>query len=147
MIKLRETKINELDIIYKIGIQEHSKPFLSTKTTTDYKQEFLDNKTTYLCIVNESDTILGYIILLKKENKNSIQLKRILISKKSLGIGQEALTALEKYCIDTMNIKHIWLDVYEDNYKAIHIYEKFNYLLFKVNIQDNRKILYYDKSL
>ncbi len=147
MIEIRKAKIEELDKLYEIGTQEHSKPYLGTKTMDDYKREFVDKSTTYLSIVNISNNILGYMILFQDQRKNSIQLKRILISKESFGIGQKALTKLEQFCIDTMSIKRIYLDVYDDNYKAIHIYEKLDYQLINTQIHDNRKILFYEKLL
>jgi len=147
LIALRKTKIEDLDKLYQIGIQEHSKPFLSSKTMVDYKREFKDKNTTYLSVVNTSNIILGYIILSKNQSRSSIQLKRILISIESFGIGQDTLSRLEQYCLNTMGIKHIWLDVYDNNHKAIHIYEKLGYQLFDTQIQANRKILFYDKSL
>jgi len=147
LIELRRTEIKELATISELGNQEHTKPFLNTKSMADYKREFTEENTTYLCIINASNIILGYLILLKDQNKNSIQLKRILISKESLGIGQYALAKLEKYCTSIMGIKHIWLDVYDNNYRAIHVYNKLGYQVFHTEIVNKRKILYFNKSL
>lgn len=147
MFELRRAEIKNLDIISEFGNQEHTKPFLNSKSMVDYKRELTEENTTYLCLVNTSNIILGYLIILKDPIKESIQLKRILISKESLGIGQYALTKLEKYCISIMNIKHIWLDVYDYNYRAIHVYNKLGYRLISTEMQNNRKILYFDKSL
>ena len=104
LIELRETNIEELAEIFELGNQAHTKPFLTTKSMADYKREFTDENTNYLCIVNATNNIIGYVILLKDQNKNAIQLKRILISKEHLGIGQCALTQLEKYCRSIMGI-------------------------------------------
>ena len=146
MIELRKTKIEELAEIFELGNQAHTKPFLTTKSMADYKREFTEENTNYLCIVNTSN-IIGYVILLKNQNKNAIQLKRILISKEHLGIGQCALTQLEKYCHSIMGIEHIWLDVYDNNYRAIHVYKKCGYQVFRTEIDNKRKILYFIKSL
>jgi len=147
LIEIRKSKILELDRIYKIASQEHAKSFLSFKSMADCKKEFEDTSITYLSILNSSSDILGYIILFQGQSKNSIQLKRILIAEENFGIGQKALAKLEQYCLNTMGISHIFLDVYENNYKAIHIYEKFSYELFKTEVQNSRKVLYYEKSL
>ncbi|PCJ53791.1 MAG: hypothetical protein COA79_22530 [Planctomycetota bacterium] len=147
MIKLRKTEINELPTLYKIGIQEHAKTFLNIKSMLDHQREFTDKNTRFLNILNTSNVILGYFILVKDLVKKSIQLKRILICKEHLGIGQDSLISLEKYCITEIGINHIWLDVYDNNYRAIHIYKKLGYKLFNTLIEDNRKILYYDKLL
>ncbi|MCJ8348558.1 MAG: GNAT family N-acetyltransferase [Moritella sp.] len=113
----------------------------------DYESEFTEINTTYLCIINSSNIILGYFILVKSAQKKSIQLKRILISKESLGIGQRALAKLEEYCISIMGIKRIWLDVYDNNYRAIHVYKKLGYQLFTTEKENKRNVLYFDKSL
>ncbi|SON52227.1 Histone acetyltransferase HPA2-like acetyltransferase (fragment) [Vibrio tapetis subsp. tapetis] len=47
-------------------------------------------------------------------------------------------------CLDA---EHIWLDIYDDNCRAIHIYEKFGFKVFNTEIQDNRTVLFYEKSL
>ncbi|WP_366051009.1 GNAT family N-acetyltransferase [Moritella sp.] len=147
MIELRETEIEDLAIISEFGSQDHSKPFLNVKSMADYESEFTEINTTYLCIINSSNIILGYFILVKSAQKKSIQLKRILISKESLGIGQRALAKLEEYCISIMGIKRIWLDVYDNNYRAIHVYKKLGYQLFTTEKENKRNVLYFDKSL
>jgi hypothetical protein len=147
LIELREAEITELGTIYNIAIEEHARLFLNSKSMNDHKREFSDMSMTHLSIVDASNTILGYFILVKSDKKYSVQLKRILISKDKFGIGQYALIKLEEYCNSIMSIKHIWLDVYDDNYKAIHIYKKLGYRLFNSEIEGDRKILHYDKSL
>lgn len=147
MFEIRKTKIEELTKISEMGSQEHLKSFLSTKSMREHQIEFADKNTIYLSIINTSDIILGYFILLKNKDKHSIQLKRILISEDHLGFGQNALIELETYCIDKLQIKHITLDVYDNNYKAIHIYEKIGYQLIGCKIDGNRKVLFYDKFL
>jgi len=147
LIELKNTNISELSTLFEMGKREHIQSFLSTKSMSDHQREFSDDNFIYLNILNVSKLILGYIILLKNLNKGTIQLKRILVHRDNVGIGQDALGKLENYCISQLEIKRIWLDVYEDNSRAIHIYKKHGYQLFKTTITDNRKVLYYDKSL
>jgi len=147
LIELRRTEVKDLTTIHEIGNQEHAQPFLSIKSIADLKTEFTDENTTYLSIINTTDDVLGYFVLIKNQEQYSIQLKRILICMDSLGIGQNALLKLEDYCISVLGVKRIWLDVYDDNNKAVHIYEKLGYGVFDTVIYDNRKVLYYHKSL
>jgi len=147
LIELRKTEIKDLATISEFGSQDHSKPFLNVKSMADYENEFTEINTTYLCIINSSNTILGYFILVKSAQKNAIQLKRILISEESLGIGQRALAKLEEYCISDMAINRICLDVYDNNYRAIHVYKKLGYQLFSTDKENNRNVLYFDKSV
>ena len=130
MIDLRETNDEELAVIYELGYQKQTKAFLNPKSMADINNEYLDENSIYLSVVDGEDIPLGYIILEKDKNKNAIKLRRILIGKNNIGIGQRTLVKLEAYCISLLRYEHIWLDVYDDNYRAIHIYEKLGYKLF-----------------
>ena len=63
------------------------------------------------------------------------------------GIRQKTLLVLESYCIIKLNINHIWLDVYQNNLKAIYVYEKLGYIKFQENIQNLKTVLFYEKNL
>jgi GNAT superfamily N-acetyltransferase len=69
------------------------------------------------------------------------------IDQNQRGIGQIAITKMEQYCRDTLKGGRLWLDVYEDNAKGKHIYEKLDYQQFKMEMYNDRKLLYYQKDL
>ena len=40
------------------------------------------------------------------------------------GYGTEAIPAMVRYCMETLGLRRIFLKVYPDNVRAIHVYEK-----------------------
>jgi len=67
-----------------------------------------------------------------------VEFRRVLIDHNNLGIGQTAITEMEKYCKNNLKAKRIWLDVYQDNAIGKHIYEKFGYTIFKQQAEGER---------
>ena len=48
----------------------------------------------------------------------------ITAGKQELGYGTEAIQAVTKYAMDVLRLNRIYLKVYPDNIRAIHVYEK-----------------------
>ena len=53
----------------------------------------------------------------------SLELRRITVNQKGLGFGRESLQLLKKLCFRKLNCHRLWLDVYDDNTRAIKFYE------------------------
>ena len=67
--------------------------------------------------------LIGYAILQGLENSNrAIEFKRIVIAKKGKGYGRAALKAVKKYCFEELNCHRLWLDVFDFNRRARHLY-------------------------
>ena len=147
MTSIRNTLFNELKIIFEMSYQSHINNNLNYKTLEAHEQEFRRKNIIYLSIINSAHLFTGYFIIKKESNSNNVQLKRVLIDEKHLGIGQEAILLLENLCIKEFKSSRIWLDVYETNKKAIHIYEKLGYKKFKESIEYSRPVLFYEKML
>ncbi len=75
--------------------------------------------------VEENSRLVGFILLagLYSDN-NSIEFKRIVVSDKGKGYGSKAIQLIKKKCFGEYNCNRLWLDVFEFNLMAIHIYEK-----------------------
>ncbi len=66
--------------------------------------------------------MVGFIILSGIENSNlSLEFKRIVIQEKGKGFGRQSLKLIKDYCFNTLKFHRLWLDVFDDNNKAIHI--------------------------
>jgi RimJ/RimL family protein N-acetyltransferase len=145
MITIRNSKFNELKILFAMGSQDHVGTFLSHKLLETHENDFAINNIIYLSIVSGPGLLAGYIILSKEDESKSVQFKRILIDEKHLGIGQEAILVMERYCVSELNISRIWLDVYENNAKAKYVYEKLGYKQFKEGTENSKAVLFYEK--
>ena len=146
-MNIRNTQIKELTEIHEMGYQSHVGDFLGIKSLETHKKNIKSDGVIYLSIINSSGTLAGYIILCKEHKSKTVQLKRILIDEKHLGIGQEAILLVENYCSRELQSNYIWLDVYKNNSKAIYVYEKLGYINFKQEIQNSKSVLFYEKNL
>ena len=146
MVIVRKSEFRELNEFSKMNVQNHVGNNLNIKTLEEHQQEFKNGNIMYLSILIGSNQLAGYIILVKKNSLKNIQFKRILVDENYLGIGQKAIIAMENYCITELKTDRVWLDVFKDNRKAIHIYEKLGYTLFKQDEEDFRTALFYEKK-
>lgn len=147
MVIVRNSKFEELNEFSNINKQTHVVDHLTIKSLETHQQEFENNNNLFLSIILDSVKLAGYIILVEENDRNTVQLKRILINQCHLGIGKNAILAMENYCINQLKIERVWLDVFKSNAKAIHIYEKLGYKVFKQSIEDSREVLFYEKKL
>ena len=145
MYSLKETHFDELISLEKLSKQKHIANHLNLKTLKAFQDEFMLEELIYLNILNEPEEIAGYIIL--KSEPSKIQLKRILIDEKHLGIGHEILTLVEAYCIKHFNSTSLCLDVYADNKRAIRLYEKSGYVRYNEGMENHREVWFYRKNL
>jgi diamine N-acetyltransferase len=52
---------------------------------------------------------------------------------------------MEEYCRENFHAKRIWLDVFSDNARAIHLYEKMGYRPFGEKPSGARTLKLYEK--
>jgi len=147
MIKLRESQYSELPIFCEFERQSHARHFVDATPLLTHQNNFIDENIIYLSIDNAAGELAGYFILVNEAQQDSVEFRRILIDAKHTGIGQAAILEMENYCKHTLNACRIWLDVYDDNDKGKHIYEKMGYKRFKTRTHNDRQLHLYDKIL
>ncbi|MCG9761417.1 MULTISPECIES: GNAT family N-acetyltransferase [Pseudoalteromonas] len=120
--------------------------FIISNSLSTHQSQFVDTDLRYLTIHSGSE-IVGFIILAIDPDRKSVEFRRIVVAKKGLGIGQEAIKQMEKYVLEELRITRIWLDVFADNTRAQHIYQKLGYQQFDTMPFDNRVLLLFEKHL
>ena len=130
-----------------MDLQPHARAFINGSDLVGHQKDFDNDDIIYLSIGNDGNELLGYFILVRVAGDTTVEFRRILIDQHRLGIGQIAIEEMENYCRDSLQASRIWLDVYEDNIKGKHIYEKLGYQYFKANDIDGRKLLFYQKII
>jgi len=146
MISLRPSNREELEIFDSMDRQGHARDYVLQTGIATHRQNFDDPCITYLSI-EDGGEFCGYFILVLEADTDSLEFRRILVDRHKRGVGQLAIIEMEKYCKNSLDVKRIWLDVFEENEIGIHIYQKLGYLRFDEISVDGRKLFLYEKIL
>lgn len=79
--------------------------------------------------VSETDgTIDAYVILRGlREDSRSIELKRVVVGMPERGLGRRILTEIIRIAFRELGAHRLFLDVYDDNARARHLYESLGF--------------------
>ncbi len=146
MVIVREAHLNEIPLFMEMEQNTEAKGYVTVDPLSVHQEHFHSAEFVYLTILDDDD-IAGFCILALDPDEVSIEFRRIVVGKKDRGIGQAAIEAMEDYCKATIQRNRIWLDVYEDNDRGRHIYEKLDYVQFNQSEQNGRTLLFYNKQL
>jgi diamine N-acetyltransferase len=118
------------DIPFIVAI-EHSPVFheyIGRWTSEEHAEAFGDPDTRYLIALDDSGDPLGYIILrgLQSEHR-SLELKRVVMQSPGQGHGKLALQLLLKKVFEEFGAHRLWLDVFESNTRAQHVYRSLGF--------------------
>lgn len=146
MIKLVPSEFVELAILCEMESAQENTEFILSSTLAAHQQLFIEPNVYYLNI-QDGDEIVGFILLAAEPDKNSVEFRRIVVSKKGMGIGQKALQLMEAYVLVELKMVRIWLDVFAKNKRALHIYQKQGYSQFDSLQHNNKTLLLLEKDL
>lgn len=124
MIKLQHAEAKDIDFIVSQEGRYEFKDFIFRWSRDEHSRNLNNYDKRYFIIENESGEASGYAILsgLKSSNR-SIELTRIIIAQPGLGYGKRALQILIKKVFEEYSAHRFWLDVFEHNQRARHVYQ------------------------
>ncbi len=128
MIRLEDTTVQDLPKILAIEQDLDNNSFICPSETNRHQRMIQQEDTKHLKILDDQHKIIGFILLTDLHNPNdSIELKRIIISEKGKGYGSAAMALLLKICFTEYNCHRLWLDVFDTNPRARHVYRKLGF--------------------
>ena len=136
----------DLPPIHAIEQGDDIQKFVFAYTLKEHEFAYASTDITYLKII-ANDELAGYFILREEPELNRVEFRRLAIKPSIRGIGQQAIKLMEAYCVEDMGYRLIWLDVYADNPRAIHIYEKLGYTRIGHKLHNDRDMYIYQKDL
>ena len=81
-------------------------------------------------MVEENGERAGYVILRGLMSFNRcLELKRIVVANPGLGLGRQVLRAILDKAFGELSAHRVWLDVYDDNYRALHVYRLLGFVM------------------
>jgi diamine N-acetyltransferase len=83
----------------------------------------------YLIGESASGELEAYVILRGfSENSGAIELKRIVVAVPERGLGRRILSEVVRMAFEEFHAHRLFLDVYEDNARARHLYESLGFV-------------------
>lgn len=153
IINLRLVKEKDADFILKLRTNKELSKFISPtdinleeqiKWLKNYKIRENKKDEFYFIIETKDGTPCGTVRIynINYKNKETTWGSFILDKTRPDGASNEVIELSLKFIFEKLKLKKVYLDVRKENYKAIHIYKKNNFL----KIGEDRKNYYYIKK-
>ncbi|WP_347921914.1 GNAT family protein [Pontimicrobium sp. SW4] len=121
---LVNTKIEDLDQIIAMETHSDNSAFVFPNSREEHLDLISNNDINHFVLKEANGSLIGYVILAGLTNANkSIELRRIVISKKGKGYGRKTLKKIKDYCFSELQCHRLWLDVLEVNERARYLYQ------------------------
>lgn len=124
-LRLRRANISDLKFIMTLQAASENLKFI-VPFDEDYHRAILnsDGSEKLDVIVEEVDTgiAVGYFML-RELDSPCAEFTHVIIGKKGIGYGREALNLLLKWTFDVKKFHRVWIDCKEYNSVALHLYE------------------------
>jgi RimJ/RimL family protein N-acetyltransferase len=137
-IRLINTILSDIDKI--IEFENLNNKYIHQYSKNKHLELIKNNDCLHLSIKRiYDDKLIGHMISFGVEDPNKVlEFRRISINEKGFGYGREAIQLLKKICFETLKFHRLWFDVYDDNQRAIGLYESEGFIkeaLLRENIK------------
>lgn len=121
------TPTTEADLAYvcSLEVDTVNSCYIIPYSLERHRQVLSSKDEAHFLIRDSVDTApLGFIILAGLASDHlSLEIRRIVIEAKGKGYGRKCLRLLKSYCFQVLGYHRLWLDVFEDNKHALHLYK------------------------
>lgn len=143
-ITLRDTRAEELPAICEME-QGEARSFIIPYSPERHREEFGKPAVVYKSIYG-GDQLIGFVMLALDPDGQSVEFRRIVVSEPGRGIGKRAIEMVRDLCRSELGRTRLWLDVFETNERARHVYEKSGYRRFGASAHEGRTLLLYETT-
>ncbi|TOP74542.1 histone acetyltransferase [Vibrio parahaemolyticus] len=144
MLELRESVAEEASAFVEMERSHDTKDFVIPYSLEKHRNLIESNDVIYLSLYYKNE-LSGFMIL-SQESEGVVEFRRIVVASKGKGFGQFAIKTMEQYCRENLKCSKVWLDVFEQNSRGIHIYQKLGYTQFKEVNYDGNRLLFMEKT-
>jgi len=123
-IQLVRTEREDISFVTAAEGEQENARFICQWSTQQHVNALDDEDILHLMVKNIAGDNVGYVIIRGMTNpNNSIELMRIVITEKGFGYGKGVISLIKRWGFEERKVHRLWLDVYEDNIRAQHVYE------------------------
>ena len=129
-LRLRRANVTDLNYIMTLQFTPENLKFI-VPFNREYHHAIIasDGSEKLDVIVEEIDTgnAVGYFML-RKMDSPCVEFTHVIIGKKGLGYGREALKLLLKWAFEVKDFHRVWIDCKDYNKIALHLYESLGFV-------------------
>lgn len=144
-LALAPAVVDDLAAFVALESDAEARQFVRGESLGEHRGNFVQPDLRYVRI-ETNEALVGFFLLALDADEHSVEFRRVVVGPRGQGIGQRAVTALDDY-VRALGRKRIWLDVFDDNRRGIHVYEKLGYTHFGQELYAGRTLLKYEKWL
>lgn len=128
-IRISETIAEHLPQV--IALEQDHQDFIGSFDRAGHQAFMHSTNCLHLSILDLSDDqFVGFMLLENVQSPHRyIEFKRFVVGIRRKGYGREAIQLCKKLCFEELNAHSLWLDVFDDNQKAISLYESEGFVL------------------
>lgn len=144
-LELRQTATEDLAGVAALE-QGDARAYIIPYSLERHRRE-LDRPDVVYRSIHRAGELIGFVILVLDPDGRSVELRRIVVAEPGRGHGTAAMSQVEALCHGELGRSRIWLDVFGDNQRARHFYEKCGFVPFGRSAHEGRTLLLYEKLL
>jgi len=92
MVSVRKARFEELELFADMETGEDVAAYINPDSLAEHRKNFMCADIIYLVIENSRGEAAGFFILAISPVENSVEFRRVVITRKYRGIGQSAIT-------------------------------------------------------
>jgi RimJ/RimL family protein N-acetyltransferase len=123
-LKLRETLEGDLPEVMAIEGDPDVSPWITVWPADRHRRALSEPDEAHM-IFSRSGRTVGFLLLAGLGAADeSVELRRIALSRRGAGLGAGALDLALGYAFDVLNSRRVWLDVLPGNVRALRLYDR-----------------------
>jgi len=125
---LRLDTLDDIPAILALERTPMAREFVGQWTEDRHRATLAGGDARYFVSETEWSEVQAYAILRGiNENSGAIELKRVVVAVPERGLGRRMLKELMRIAFSELGAHRLFLDVYEDNARARHLYESLGF--------------------
>ena len=124
---LRTATVTDIPVILALERGPVARLFVGQWTEDRHRATLASADSRYY--VNETSSGIDAYVILRglAEDSRSIELKRVVVAAPGQGLGRQVLSEIVRIVFRELNAHRLFLDVFEDNTRARHLYESLGF--------------------
>lgn len=127
--------LNDIENVARF-IGKRTKPYTVEEEKAYIRSKLEEKAPMYSMIEKSTGDFIGNIEFMDIKEGNAELGIAITASKQSLGYGVEAIQRMLEYGFHTLGLDRVFLEVYIENERAIHVYEKCGFMKYGCTEED-----------